>query len=48
MCNYKFTIYLLLGCKNYANVWNRDCNEVTNIYKIEYNSIHNVKIHQTY
>ena len=33
-------VHGLLSYKNCANVWNRDCNGATNIYKIAYNSIH--------
>ena len=33
-------VHGLLSCKNCANVWNRDCNGATNIYKIAYNSVH--------
>ena len=33
-------VHGLLSCKNCANVWNRDCNGSTNIYKIAFNSIH--------
>ena len=29
--------------KNCANVWNRDCNGATNIYKIAFNSINKIK-----
>ncbi len=36
-------VHGLLSCKNCANVWNRDCNGATNIYKIAYNSIHNIE-----
>jgi hypothetical protein len=32
-------VHGLLSCKNCANVWNRDCNGATNIYKIALNSI---------
>ena len=35
-------VHGLLSCKNCANVWNRDCNGATNIYKIAYNSIHKI------
>ncbi len=41
--DYKITaVHGLLSCKNCANVWNRDCNGATNIYKIAYNSIHKI------
>ena len=30
----------LLSCKSCYNVWNRDCNGATNIYKIAFNAIH--------
>ena len=33
-------VHGLLSCKNCANVWNRDCNGATNIYKIASNSVH--------
>ena len=33
-------VHGLFSCKNCANVWNRDTNGATNIYKIAYNSIH--------
>ena len=33
-------VHGLLSCKNCSNVWNRDCNGDTNIYKIAFNSIH--------
>ena len=36
-------VHGLLSCKNCANVWNRDCNGATNIYKIAINAIHNKK-----
>jgi hypothetical protein len=36
-------VHGLLSCKNCANVWNRDCNGSKNIYKIAYNSIHNIE-----
>ena len=36
-------VHGLLSCKNCANVWNRDCNGAKNIYKIAYNSIHNIE-----
>ena len=32
-------VYGLLGCNNCANIWNRDYNGATNIYKISFNSI---------
>ena len=32
-------VHGLLSCKNCANVWNRDCNGATNIYKIAYNCV---------
>ena len=35
-------VHGLLSCKNCANVWNRDTNGAKNIYKIAYNSIHNL------
>ena len=35
-------VHGLISCKICSNVWNRDCNGVTNIYKIAYNSIHNI------
>ena len=42
---YKFNLNLvhgLISCKNCSNVWNRDCNGATNIYKIAYNAIHEI------
>ena len=36
-------VHGLLSCKNCANIWNRDCNGATNIYKIAYNSIHKIE-----
>jgi len=36
-------VHGLLSCKNCANVWNRDCNGATNIYKIAYNSIYKIE-----
>ena len=33
----------MLSCKNCANVWNRDCNGATNIYKIASNSINKIE-----
>lgn len=35
-------VHGLISCKSCSNVWNRDCNGATNIYKIAYNSIHNM------
>ena len=34
---------MLLSCKNCANMWNRDYNEATNIYKIASNPINKIK-----
>jgi len=36
-------VHGLLSCKNCANVWNRDCNGATNIYKIASNSINKIE-----
>tara|TARA_Y100000310_G_C20656024_1_gene802013 strand:- start:619 stop:1578 length:960 start_codon:yes stop_codon:yes gene_type:complete len=36
-------VHGLLSCKNCANVWNRDCNGASNIYKIAYNSINKIE-----
>ena len=33
-------VHGLLRCKTCYNIWNRDCNGATNIYKIAYNTIH--------
>ena len=41
-CDNLRLVHGLLSCKNCANVWNRDCNGATNIYKIAYNSIHSM------
>ena len=35
-------VHGLITCKKCSNVWNRDCNGATNIYKIAYNSVHNL------
>ena len=35
-------VHGLISCNSCSNVWNRDCNGATNIYKIAYNSIHNM------
>ena len=36
-------VHGLTACKKCSNVWNRDCNGATNIYKIAYNSIHKIE-----
>ena len=36
-------VHGLINCKSCSNVWNRDCNGATNIYKIAYNSIHKIE-----
>ena len=36
-------VHGLISCKSCSNVWNRDCNGATNIYKIAYNSIHKIE-----
>ena len=33
-------VHGLISCKNCSNVWNRDVNGASNIYKIAYNAIH--------
>ena len=38
--NSKYLVHGLLRCKTCNNVWNRDCNGATNIYKIAYNATH--------